>query len=1009
MRTRWRWGLRALVLGGSLAALAGCHGGAHLELTVTTTVDGADAVPGDGVCEMTASAGDCSLRAAIDEANAQPATARTGIAVPTGTYVLTGSPDEDANASGDLDVVGDVTISASGPGVVIDGGGVDRVLDVHGTLALNRLTVTGGTNAGAASPTSYNGGGVQVGAGADARIHLVTLTGNAANAGGGLAVYPGAAADLLLSTISANTATNAFGVAGGVASGGTTSLVSSTVTANAGGGVGQEGGTLSAASTIVADQASGTDCYGTLTSAGHNLDSDGTCLGTPTTGDVASGTARLDPLTDNGGFTPTHLPQGGSDALDGDDPASTLTVDQRQAPRPQGAAGDIGSTETAITELRGADCLAPPVLAPGSDLRGCDLSGLDLTGVDLTGSDLARADLRGTTLQDTDLTGTDLYRLRSGGSSGFPSALPAGWSQRVGPGGTGDLLLVGPGADLAGMDLTGVELTGADLTGADLTGATLTGASSGGIVGTPDALPTDWTLVAGLLLGPGADLRYQDLRGWDLTDATLPGADLGGADLAGATLDGADLTNASLSANDLTGTSLRGTDLTDATVQDPVLSGTDLGSATLVRTAIHFPTGSGADLSSADLTDATLQLLLGTYRFTGATLEGTDFTTTDLTGARSGGVVGTPASLPAGWRIGVGYLLGPGADLSGEDLSGLDLAGIDLAGVHLDAADLATADLPGVQSGAITGTPAGLPADWRLIEGFLLGPGADLAGEDLSSIGTCAPDCLSSGLSGAVLVGADLTGTDLARSNLRGADLSAATLVGASLNTANLTDARFVGADLRSADLVSSEQTSTDLTGADLRNATITYGNVGWPGPDMSAADLSGAVVRFAPATTITGATISGADLTLSYVDELRSGGLVGVPAVLCPGCGVAGGYLLGPGADLSGAALDGLYLFSSVDLTGTDLTGASLRLAYLGDAPLAGAVLDAADLSGSWLADADLAGTSLDGTDLTDVRLDGATGTPSSWASATYANTTCPTLVNSDLNGGTCAGQPWA
>ena len=37
---------------------------------VTTAVDGLDAAPGDGVCEVTAGAGDCSLRAALAEARA---------------------------------------------------------------------------------------------------------------------------------------------------------------------------------------------------------------------------------------------------------------------------------------------------------------------------------------------------------------------------------------------------------------------------------------------------------------------------------------------------------------------------------------------------------------------------------------------------------------------------------------------------------------------------------------------------------------------------------------------------------------------------------------------------------------------------------------------------------------------------------------------------------------------------------------------------------------------------
>jgi CSLREA domain-containing protein len=39
-------------------------------ITVSTFLDGSDANTADGVCEMTSGLGDCSLRAAVDEANA---------------------------------------------------------------------------------------------------------------------------------------------------------------------------------------------------------------------------------------------------------------------------------------------------------------------------------------------------------------------------------------------------------------------------------------------------------------------------------------------------------------------------------------------------------------------------------------------------------------------------------------------------------------------------------------------------------------------------------------------------------------------------------------------------------------------------------------------------------------------------------------------------------------------------------------------------------------------------
>ena len=72
-------------------------------LTVTTTAIGADAIPGDGVCEVTVGVGDCTLQAAIDEGNAL---GRAAISLPAGSYP--GSPA--------LSVTGALSIRKVGPG-----------------------------------------------------------------------------------------------------------------------------------------------------------------------------------------------------------------------------------------------------------------------------------------------------------------------------------------------------------------------------------------------------------------------------------------------------------------------------------------------------------------------------------------------------------------------------------------------------------------------------------------------------------------------------------------------------------------------------------------------------------------------------------------------------------------------------------------------------------------------------------------------------------------------------
>lgn len=105
-----------------------------------------------------------------------------------------------------------------------------------------------------------------------------------------------------------------------------------------------------------------------------------------------------------------------------------------------------------------------------------------------------------------------------------------------------------PGGDgsscpnMTAADLTGANLEDANLTNADLTYADLTGVISGGITGTPFALPTGWTLVNGYLVGPGANLT-----GADLSNANLENANLLGANLTNANLTWANLADANLS------------------------------------------------------------------------------------------------------------------------------------------------------------------------------------------------------------------------------------------------------------------------------------------------------------------------------------------------------------------------------------------------------------------------------------------------------------------------------
>ncbi|MEZ5167327.1 MAG: hypothetical protein R2695_12875 [Acidimicrobiales bacterium] len=148
----WRLGL--LVAG--VFVLASCNPPpADQVLVVDTTADTVDAVVGDGICAD--DAGDCSLRAAVMEANADPDI--TEIQLTGGsTYTLTiPGAGEDLSATGDLDLRSRTYIrSALGTGqATIDGNGLDRVVDaVGGSLQyLEGLDIVGGDTSNA-SPRS---------------------------------------------------------------------------------------------------------------------------------------------------------------------------------------------------------------------------------------------------------------------------------------------------------------------------------------------------------------------------------------------------------------------------------------------------------------------------------------------------------------------------------------------------------------------------------------------------------------------------------------------------------------------------------------------------------------------------------------------------------------------------------------------------------------------------------------------------------------------------------------
>jgi CSLREA domain-containing protein len=137
------------------------------EFTVNVITDAPDANPGDGACEATPGLGDCTLRAAIQEANAVPGPDTVRVPALPSPYVLSvEGRGDDTGATGDLDVSESLSLLGGGAaGTVVDAAGIDRVLHVRdpGTggveVRIEGLTLRNGFSHG---PEDDNGGGLLV-------------------------------------------------------------------------------------------------------------------------------------------------------------------------------------------------------------------------------------------------------------------------------------------------------------------------------------------------------------------------------------------------------------------------------------------------------------------------------------------------------------------------------------------------------------------------------------------------------------------------------------------------------------------------------------------------------------------------------------------------------------------------------------------------------------------------------------------------------------------------------
>jgi fibronectin-binding autotransporter adhesin len=316
------WGVTCMLLAVALAgpASAAAATGATLDVTVTTDPDN-----GDGLC---ASGGSCSLREAINQADADSGDT---IDIPPGTYTL--NP-----GNGPLTVTANMTIAGTGSsgatfisGDATNGTGGTRVLTVKSpaVVTVNGVTIENGSVSG-------TGGGV-LDSGGTLTLADDVVTDNSATAGGG-----GIEADGSVTLLGTTVAANSTGAAGGGieaedpgASGGALAITDSTISTNTattnGGGIALQGettsGTLAASinQSLIADNAAGQRGGGLIDSSGAD----------PATLSLSDSTvAQNSAVTEGGGV---YLGNGHT--------ADTLTNDTIDANKTTGSSstgGDVG-------------------------------------------------------------------------------------------------------------------------------------------------------------------------------------------------------------------------------------------------------------------------------------------------------------------------------------------------------------------------------------------------------------------------------------------------------------------------------------------------------------------------------------------------------------------------------------------------------------------------------------------------------------------------------------------
>ena len=218
--------------------------------TVDCTADAHDASPGDGICAT--AAGECTLRAAIEEANAL--LGQQTVQVPPGTYLL---------ALGALNVSDDLVLQGAGAGhTIIDGGMADNVISVSGPgvqLEVDDLQVANGVEGIEATIStellvSRSAITDSQGAGISAPVSVVAISRSQITGNGvGISSVPSGAVMIDSSMIAGNRGLGVYGSEAGI------SITNSTIDENRGGGLFVDGNDFVMSNSTVSNNVSAGD------------------------------------------------------------------------------------------------------------------------------------------------------------------------------------------------------------------------------------------------------------------------------------------------------------------------------------------------------------------------------------------------------------------------------------------------------------------------------------------------------------------------------------------------------------------------------------------------------------------------------------------------------------------------------------------------------------------------------------------------------------------------------